>query len=225
MCFRRRRVGALIVIVAAAAFTLAFAPSPGVAGSLDACAQRVIRDWYTGGRIDGAYPLACYRAAIRALPDDVLQYSNADQDIRRALAFARRGQNDPGNRATAPATAGTREAESADDHGEVAIAHVEVATAARGDTDTAACPRRERGRVARQQGADRRRDPVIRDVRPVSDPRARRARGSPARCRRCRLAVRPRPLSALRRTGRITGWSPADFSAICRNFRVVRPSS
>ena len=102
MCFRRRRVGALFVI-AAAAFTLALAPSPGVAGSLDACAQRVIRDWYTGGRIDGAYPLACYRAAIRALPDDVLQYSNADQDIRRALAFARRGKNDPGNKAAAPA--------------------------------------------------------------------------------------------------------------------------
>ena len=102
MCSRRRRVGALFVI-AAAAFTLALAPSPGVAGSLDACAQRVIRDWYTGGRIDGAYPLACYRAAIRALPDDVLQYSNADQDIRRALAFARRGRNDPGNKAAAPA--------------------------------------------------------------------------------------------------------------------------
>jgi hypothetical protein len=102
MCFRRRRVGALIII-AAVAFTLAVTPSPGVAGSLDACAQRVIRDWYTGGRIDDAYPLACYRAAIRALPDDVLQYSNADQDIRRALAFARRGQDDPGNRATAPA--------------------------------------------------------------------------------------------------------------------------
>lgn len=103
MCFRRRRVGALIFI-AAVAFTFAVAPSPGAAGSLDACAQRVIRDWYSGGRIDGAYPLACYRAAIRALPDDVLQYSNADQDIRRALAFARRGKNDPGNRATAPVT-------------------------------------------------------------------------------------------------------------------------
>ena len=101
MCLRRRRVGAL-TIIAAVAFMLAVAPSPGVAGSLDACAQRVIRDWYSGGRIDDAYPLACYRAAIRALPDDVLQYSNADQDIRRALAFARRGQDDPGNTAPAP---------------------------------------------------------------------------------------------------------------------------
>jgi cobalamin biosynthesis Mg chelatase CobN len=103
MCFRRRRVGALIVI-AAAAFTLALTPAPGTAGSLDACAQRVIRDWFSGGRIDDAYPLACYRAALRALPDDVLQYSNADQDIRRALAFARRGRSDPGNQAVAAPT-------------------------------------------------------------------------------------------------------------------------
>jgi hypothetical protein len=61
----------------------------------------VLRDWYSGGRVDDVYPLACYRAALRSLPDDVLQYSNADQDIRRALAFARRGRNDPGNRAAA----------------------------------------------------------------------------------------------------------------------------
>jgi hypothetical protein len=96
MSFRRRRVGALTI--AAVAFTLVAAPSPGAAASLDACAQRVIRDWYTGGRVDDVYPLACYRAALRSLPDDVLQYSNADQDIRRALAFARRGRSDPGNR-------------------------------------------------------------------------------------------------------------------------------
>ncbi len=104
MGFRRRRVGA--VIIAAVAFMLLAAPSSGSAASLDACAQRVIRDWYTGGRIDDVYPLACYRAALRSLPDDVLQYSNADQDIRRALAFARRGRSDPGNRPTTaqPAT-------------------------------------------------------------------------------------------------------------------------
>jgi len=64
------------------------------AGSLDACAQRVIRDWYTGGRVDKLYPLGCYRAAIRALPNDVLEYSNADEDIARALAFARRARED-----------------------------------------------------------------------------------------------------------------------------------
>ncbi len=101
---RRRLVGALTSTIAALTL-LTFAGSAG-AGALDACAQRVIRDWYSGGRVDNVYPLRCYRAAIRALPSDVLQYSDADQDIRRALAFARRGRSDPGDGAAAssPAT-------------------------------------------------------------------------------------------------------------------------
>jgi hypothetical protein len=107
----RRQAGALVVAAVAFASLLA-AAAP--AGTLDACAQRVIRDWYTGGRVDDVYPLACYRAALRALPADVLQYSNADQDIRRALAYARRGRSDPGAEAaaapkrTAPAESTTK---------------------------------------------------------------------------------------------------------------------
>jgi hypothetical protein len=87
---------ALIAAAAAAAAVSTLAAS-AEAGNLDACAQRVIRDWYSGGRVDGTYPLACYRAAIRALPEDVLQYSNADKDIARALAYAQRGRPDPGD--------------------------------------------------------------------------------------------------------------------------------
>lgn len=88
-----------IVVLAVATLTLAtLAPTAG-AESRAECAQRVIRDWYTGGRVDGVYPLACYRAAIAALPSDVLHYSDADRDIARALAFARKGLNDPGNAA------------------------------------------------------------------------------------------------------------------------------
>lgn len=99
MCSRRRLGGALVA--SAAALTLVVMSPPAGAASLDDCAQRVIRDWYSGGRVDNTYPLACYRAAIRALPNDVLAYSNADQDIRRALAFAQRGRTDPGNGAEA----------------------------------------------------------------------------------------------------------------------------
>ena len=106
MGFRRSRRSVGALIVAAAALMLALAPTAG-AGRLDACAQRVIIDWYSGGRVDDVYPLACYRAALRALPADVLQYSNADQDIRRALAFARRGRSDPGN--TAPSNTTPRQ--------------------------------------------------------------------------------------------------------------------
>jgi hypothetical protein len=68
---------------------------PAGAGSTDVCAQRVIRDWYAGGRVDGVYPLRCYRAAIRELPEDVLQYSDARNEIERALAYAARADSDP----------------------------------------------------------------------------------------------------------------------------------
>ncbi|MBA2294455.1 MAG: hypothetical protein H0W16_04910 [Actinobacteria bacterium] len=96
-----------LVVSTAFAWLILCAPFAS-AGSSDACAQRVIRDWYSGGRVDGLYPLGCYRAAIRALPNDVLEYSDADKDIARALAFARRARDDdaareqPGAKPLAP---------------------------------------------------------------------------------------------------------------------------
>jgi hypothetical protein len=82
------RVLACLAVVA----TALTASIPATASSTDACAQRVIRDWYDGGRVDGVYPLRCYRAAISALPEDVLQYSDARNAIERALAYAARGE-------------------------------------------------------------------------------------------------------------------------------------
>ena len=79
-----------VLVMAAATFALATA-APADAGSLEDCGQRVIRDWYSGGRVDAIYPLPCYRAAIRALPDDVLQYTDATTVIERALESARQG--------------------------------------------------------------------------------------------------------------------------------------
>jgi hypothetical protein len=109
MPFRR-----LLVLISVTSSFLAVAPTV-TAGSLDECAERVIRDWYSGGRVDAVYPLPCYRAAIRALPDDVLQYSDADRDIARALEYARRGRSDPGNGppGQAPAEAPKAEAKRA----------------------------------------------------------------------------------------------------------------
>ena len=79
-----------VLVMAAATLALATA-APADAGSLEDCGQRVIRDWYSGGRVDAIYPLPCYRAAIRALPDDVLQYTDATTVIERALENARQG--------------------------------------------------------------------------------------------------------------------------------------
>jgi hypothetical protein len=69
--------------------------SPATAASKD-CADDVVSDWYGDGRVDKVFPLPCYQQAIRSLPVDVLDYSNAKQDILRALAFARKGRQDPG---------------------------------------------------------------------------------------------------------------------------------
>ena len=82
---RRRIVGALFVVAA----TIAVAPNAGAASPLADCAQRVIRDWAADGTVDDVVPLGCYRAALRALPEDVLQYSDAGQTIQDAMAFAR----------------------------------------------------------------------------------------------------------------------------------------
>jgi hypothetical protein len=94
-----------LLLAAAVVGCLAVAPTAH-SESLAGCAQSVIRDWYSGGRVDGVYPLRCYSAAIRALPEDVLQYSDADRDIARALAYARRGRAEPAARPqAAPTTA------------------------------------------------------------------------------------------------------------------------
>ena len=94
----------LAAVAVASALTVAM---PAGAGPFDDCAQRVIRDWYSGGRVDGVYPLPCYRAAIKALPADVLAYSEADADIARALAFARRGRGGDGDVTAADESAAT----------------------------------------------------------------------------------------------------------------------
>jgi hypothetical protein len=49
------------------------------------CQTRLLRDW-GDGRIDGTYPLACYRAALRSLPADLKVYSSAPDDIAQALS-------------------------------------------------------------------------------------------------------------------------------------------
>ena len=49
------------------------------------CETRLLRDW-SDGRIDGVYPVSCYRAALRSLPADLEVYSSAHDDIAQALS-------------------------------------------------------------------------------------------------------------------------------------------
>jgi hypothetical protein len=62
----------------------AAAARPAVAAA-STCQSRLLRDW-SDGRIDGVYPLSCYRAALRSLPADLKVYSSAPDDIAQALS-------------------------------------------------------------------------------------------------------------------------------------------
>jgi len=81
----RSRRAAFVVLLLAVCVAAVAAPSP--ASSAVPCWKRLINDWYDG-RIDEAYPVGCYRQAIKNLPEDVKAYSSAREDIRRALLAA-----------------------------------------------------------------------------------------------------------------------------------------
>ena len=139
-----RRVAVLLALA-----WLVIAAPLASAGSLETCAQRVIRDWYSGGRVDRVYPLPCYRAAISALPADVLAYSEADADIERALAFARRGRDGDGDASAAdePVAKGAAAAADATD-GAAPSAPKAVAPSAAKAARPAAEPREAPARFA-----------------------------------------------------------------------------
>ena len=85
---------------------------PAAAAGKPACWQVLLNDWYDG-RIDGTYPIHCYRDALKHLPNDVDTYSSARDDIERALQSARvaarkNGQKIGGNTLIQPSTSTTQ---------------------------------------------------------------------------------------------------------------------
>ena len=101
---RAWRLGLLLMAVV----VVSGASSRHAAAKTPSCADQVIADWYDDGRVGKIYPLHCYRDAIAKLPPDILDYSNAKEEIGRALAFAKQGKPDPGGTdPTPPATTST----------------------------------------------------------------------------------------------------------------------
>jgi hypothetical protein len=80
---------ALLVLVAVPS-----APAATTAHKTTPCWVRLLNDWYDG-RIDNIYPIPCYRQAINHLPTDIKQYSNASEEIERALAVAIAHEKNP----------------------------------------------------------------------------------------------------------------------------------
>ena len=82
---------------------VALLSAPGASAAT--CGRQVIDDWWDG-RIDGTYPFHCYDDAIESLPRDVRDYSSAEDDIKRALQAAMRGEPAPPNRDGPPGEGG-----------------------------------------------------------------------------------------------------------------------
>ena len=75
-----------LFLLAAAALILGLGAgvAPASAKGKPPCWKTLINDWYDG-RIDGTYPIHCYREALQHLPTDVDTYSSARDDIKQAL--------------------------------------------------------------------------------------------------------------------------------------------
>ena len=75
---RLRHVAVLLASIAAM-----LAVSEG-ASAKPSCGNTLLKDW-SDGRIDGVYPVRCYRLALANMPEDMRIYSTAQSDIQRAL--------------------------------------------------------------------------------------------------------------------------------------------
>jgi len=78
---------ALLVVVALVLSAALVTASPALAKKRPSCGLRIINDW-EDGRIDGTYPVACYREALRIVPADLREYSSFTSDVERALQAA-----------------------------------------------------------------------------------------------------------------------------------------
>jgi hypothetical protein len=110
----------LVVLVLALSAVAVAAPSSASAAA--PCWKRLLNDWYDG-RIDKAYPVKCYREAIRNLPEDVEAYSSAHDDLTRALLSAARqsgGTLDPNDLVPAGAAGRHRVPAASDEEDSIA---------------------------------------------------------------------------------------------------------
>jgi hypothetical protein len=100
-------LAATLAVLAAGVPGAAAAPAAS-ASATSSCWLDVVNDWLDNGRVDRTYAIPCYTQAIQHLNlyPDVRQYSNATDDIQRALLAAIRQDrgNGPGAGSGGPTT-------------------------------------------------------------------------------------------------------------------------
>jgi hypothetical protein len=76
------------VAILLSALIVASARSASAQDKTVPCWRTVILDWADNGRLDKPYPRTCYRQALRRLRAELEIYSNAREEIERALFLA-----------------------------------------------------------------------------------------------------------------------------------------
>jgi hypothetical protein len=70
--------------------------APGTAHAANPCWKELVNDYWADNRVDKIYDISCYREAMEKLPRDVQEYSDAQDDLRRALLLAIRDNRSNG---------------------------------------------------------------------------------------------------------------------------------
>jgi hypothetical protein len=86
----------LRLLVAGVLASTLFAIGAPAASAARPCWKDLVDDYWADNRVDKVYPISCYRDAMEALPRDVKEYSDAQDDLRRALLIAIRNERDRG---------------------------------------------------------------------------------------------------------------------------------
>jgi hypothetical protein len=106
------------MVVSALCFA-AFGIAAPAATAAQPCWKQLVSDYWTDNRVDKVYPIWCYREAmehLQAVPD-VQQYSDAEDDLRRALLLAIRDSRGNGQFQYAEGEENTVAPVPADDEG------------------------------------------------------------------------------------------------------------
>jgi hypothetical protein len=82
-------------VLAVLAVGIVLGGTPAPASAATPCGKKVAQDWSDNGRIDGLYELHCYEEGIDALPQEILDYTNAEDVIRQAYLSVGGGNRPP----------------------------------------------------------------------------------------------------------------------------------
>jgi hypothetical protein len=80
-------------VVACSLLLLAFSTAAPAAAAKP-CWREVLDDWTDNTRLDKEYPVACYNEALANIPDDIVAYTDAFDQISNARQDALRGGDD-----------------------------------------------------------------------------------------------------------------------------------